>query len=284
MKVLITGAGGQLGQCFKKQTQNFPEIDFTFATSQDLDLKQFAVVSAYLRQNKFDFCINCAAYTNVEQAEKEQEIAFLVNAESVKNLAEACENSEVKLIHFSTDYVFNGSKTQPYLETDEPAPLNVYGASKLSGERYIQEQTNRYLIFRTSWLYSDIGRNFFNTVRTKATAGETLNITTSQKGNPTNAYDLADFILKIVSANTNAFGIYHYSNLGEATWFDFAEEILRLMNSNTPLKENNDFQTLAERPVYSVLSKQKTLETFNLPIVGWRESLNQLFKDYNPAQ
>lgn len=284
MKVLITGAGGQLGQCFKKQAQNFHEIDFTFATSQDLDLKQFAVVSAYLRQNKFDFCINCAAYTNVEQAEREQEMAFLVNVESVKNLAEACENSEVKLIHFSTDYVFNGSKTQPYLETDEPAPLNVYGASKLSGERYIQEQTNRYLIFRTSWLYSDIGRNFFNTVRTKAASGETLNITTSQKGTPTNAYDLADFILKIVAANTTAFGVYHYSNQGEATWYDFAEEILRLMNSNTPLKENNDFQTLAERPVYSVLSKQKTLETFHIPIAGWKESLNQLFKGYNPAQ
>lgn len=277
MKVLITGSGGQLGRCFKKKAQKFPEIEFTFATSQDLDLSQFAVVGAYLRQNEFDFCINCAAYTNVEQAEREQEMAYLVNAESVKNLAEACEDSEIKLIHFSTDYVFDGNQSTPYTETDPTEPLNVYGASKLLGEQYIQEQTNRYLIFRTSWLYSDIGKNFFNTIRTKAEAGETLNITTSQLGSPTNAYDLAEFVLKIVSRNTNDYGIYHYSNLGEATWFDFAKEILRLMNSNTPLNESNDFQTLAERPKYSVLSKNKALDTFNLPIPEWQESLKQLF-------
>lgn len=277
MKVLITGAGGQLGQCFRKKAQNFPEIEFTFATSQDLDLSQFAVVGAYLRQNEFDFCINCAAYTNVEQAEREQEMAFLINAESVKNLAEACEDSEIKLIHFSTDYVFDGKKSSPYTETDPTEPLNVYGASKLLGEQYIQEQTNRYLIFRTSWLYSDIGKNFFNTIRTKAEAGEALNITTSQKGTPTNAYDLAEFILKIISANTEAFGIYHYSNLGEATWYDFAKEILRFMNSHTTLNESNDFQTLAERPQYSVLSKEKAINTFNLPIPEWKESLKQLF-------
>ena len=277
MKVLITGAGGQLGQCFRKQALDYPDIAFTFANSQDLDLSQFAVVRAYLRQNDFDFCVNCAAYTNVEQAEKEQEMAFLVNAESVKNLAEACEDSEVKLIHFSTDYVFDGNKTTPYTESDPTEPLNVYGASKLLGEQYIQEETNRYLIFRTSWLYSDIGKNFFNTIRSKAEAGEALNITTSQKGTPTNAYDLAAFILKIISVNTEAYGIYHFSNLGEATWYDFAKEILVLMNSNTILNESNNFQTLAERPQYSVLSKKKAIDTFNLPIPEWRESLKQLF-------
>lgn len=277
MKVLVTGAGGQLGQCFKKQAQHFPEIDFTFTTSQELDLSQFGVVGVYMRQNNFDYCINCAAYTNVEQAEKEQEMAYLVNAESVRNLAEDCEDAETILIHFSTDYVFDGKKSTPYSETDETNPLNVYGASKLLGEQYIQEETNRYLIFRTSWLYSDIGKNFFNTIRTKAEAGETLNITTSQSGSPTNAYDLAEFVLKIIASNTEAYGIYHYSNLGEATWYDFAKEILELMNSATALNESNDYQTLAERPAYSVMSKDKVLKTFNLPIKDWKESLKQLF-------
>lgn len=277
MKVLVTGAGGQLGQCFKKQARNFPDIDFTFTTSRELDLSQFGVVGVFMRQNKFDYCINCAAYTNVEQAEKEQEMAYLVNAESVRNLAEDCEDAETTLIHFSTDYVFDGMRSTPYSETDETNPLNVYGASKLMGEQYIQEETNRFLIFRTSWLYSDIGKNFFNTVRTKANAGETLNITTAQSGSPTNAYNLAEFVLKIVAKNTEAYGIYHYSNLGEATWYDFAKEILRLMNSDIPLDESNDFQTLAERPKYSVLSKTKVLESFGLPIPNWKESLKTLF-------
>lgn len=277
MKVLVTGAGGQLGQCFKKKSQLFPEIEFTFTTSQELDLSQFGVVGVFMRQNKFDYCINCAAYTNVEQAEKQQEMAYLVNAESVRNLAEDCEDAETTLIHFSTDYVFDGKKSTPYSETDETNPLNVYGASKLLGEQYIQEKTNRYLIFRTSWLYSEIGKNFFNTIRTKAEAGETLNITTTQSGTPTNAYDLAESVLKIVSKNTQAYGIYHYSNLGEATWYDFAQEILSLMGSSTKLNESNDFQTLAERPKYSVLSKTKLLETFDVPLKDWRESLKQLF-------
>lgn len=277
MKVLITGAGGQLGQCFSQQAKKYPEIDFTFTTSQELDLSQFGVVGVYMRQNKFDYCINCAAYTNVELAEKEQEMAYLVNAESVRNLAEDCAESDTILIHFSTDYVFDGGKSSPYLETDPTEPLNVYGASKLLGEKYIQDETDKFLIFRTSWLYSDIGKNFFNTVRTKAEAGETLNITTSQSGSPTNAYDLAEFILKIVSKKTEAFGIYHFSNLGEATWYDFTKEILHLMDSKAVLNESNDFQTLAERPKYSVLSKKKVLDTFEIPILHWKESLKQFF-------
>lgn len=277
MKVLVTGAGGQLGKCFKKQAGNFPEIEFTFTTSQDLDLSQFAVVGAYMRQNKFDYCVNCAAYTNVEQAEKEQEMAYLVNAESVKNLAEVCEDSGATLIHFSTDYVFNGDKLIPYSETDPTDPINIYGASKLLGEQYIQEETNRYMIFRTSWLYSDIGKNFFNTIRNKAEVGETLNITTAQIGTPTNAYDLAKFVLEILSKKSEDFGLYHYSNLGEATWYDFAKEILRLMNSGTTLNESNDYKTLAQRPKYSALSKDKALDTFNLPIPDWKDSLKQLF-------
>lgn len=277
MKILITGAGGQLGKCLRQAASKYPELDFTFTTSEDLDLSQFAVVGAYLRREKFDICINCAAYTNVEQAEKKQEMAYFINAESVKNLAKDCEDSACTLIHISTDYVFNGEKNSPYTEEDTTDPLNVYGASKLLGEEYIRESTNNYLIFRTSWLYSDIGKNFFNTIKAKAEAGETLNITTSQKGTPTNAHDLAAFILEIIAKKKMQFGLYHYGNLGEATWYDFAKEILRLMDSKTELKENNDFITLATRPAYSVLSKEKVKETFGIPILHWKESLQQLF-------
>lgn len=277
MKILVTGAGGQLGKCFKKASLNYPAFDFTFTTSEDLDLSQFAVVGAYMRREKFDICINCAAYTKVEQAEKEQEMAYLINAESVQNLARDCEESGCTLIHFSTDYVFNGKKDTPYTENDDTEPLNVYGASKLLGEEYIAEAMESYLIFRTSWLYSDIGNNFFNTIRAKAEAGEALNITTSQKGTPTNAHDLADFILEIIAKDKLKYGLYHYSNVGEATWYDFAKEILQLMNSDTELNENNDFQTLAVRPAYSVLSKEKTQEVFQVPILHWKDSLKQLF-------
>ena len=277
MKILVTGAGGQLGKCFKEASGNYPDFDFTFTTSEELDLSQFAVVGAYLRREKFDICINCAAYTKVEQAEKEQEMAYFINAESVQNLARDCEEINCTLIHFSTDYVFNGKKTFPYTEQDITDPLNVYGASKLLGEQYIKEETNKYLIFRISWLYSAFGHNFFKTVKAKAEAGETLNITTSQRGTPTNAHELADFILTIISENKMHFGLYHYSNEGEATWYDFAKEILNLMNSTAELIENNDFETLAVRPSYSVLSKQKVQEVFGISILHWKESLKQLF-------
>lgn len=275
-KVLVTGASGQLGQCIRKLSSRYPELDFTFTSSEELDLTLFGVVSAYIRKNEFDYCINCSAYTKVEQAETEQEMAYLVNAEAVKNLADICCENKCTLIHFSTDYVFDGKKEIPYTEEDETAPLNVYGASKLLGEEYIRKHADKYFIFRTSWLYSDIGHNFYNTVRRKAAAGETLNITTSQKGTPTNAYDLAGFVLELIASGSEKYGTYHFSNQGEATWYDFAVEILALSDSRSELKENNDFQTIATRPVYSVLSKKKTEETFGIPILHWRESLEKL--------
>ncbi len=278
-KVLVTGASGQLGQCIKKLSSRFQEFEFTFTTSEELDLALFGVMSAFFREHHFDYCINCAAYTKVEQAETEQEMAYLINAEAVKNLAEICCENDCTLIHFSTDYVFDGEKNTPYSEDDEIGPLNVYGASKLRGEEYIRKHMDRYFIFRTSWLYSDIGHNFFNTIRKKAENGESLNITTSQKGTPTNAYDLAEFVLEFMAAESKKYGTYHYSNKGEATWYDFAEEILRLMHSDAELIENNEFVTIATRPAYSVLSKEKAEKAFNLPILEWRESLQRLYSN-----
>ena len=275
--VLITGASGQLGQCFRKLAVNYPDLDFTFATSEDLDISLFGLVGAYFRKNNFDYCINCAAYTKVEQAEKEQEMAYLINSEAVKELAMSCEENNCVLVHFSTDYVFDGKSHKEYSEEDETNPLNVYGASKLRGEEYMREHLEKYFIFRTSWLYSDIGHNFFNTIRRKVEAGEKLGITTTQTGTPTNACDLAGYVLQIISSGSKKYGTYHYSNLGEATWLSFAQEIIKNLNLEADLEEDNDFQTIATRPQYSVLSKNKILGTFKFPILSWKESLKQLF-------
>lgn len=278
-KVLVTGASGQLGKCIKRLSSRYQELEFTFASSEELDLSLFGVVSAYLRQHEFDYCINCAAYTKVEQAEKEQEMAYLINAEAVKNLATNCAENNCVLIHFSTDYVFDGNKDLPYTEEDETCPLNVYGASKLMGEEYIRKLMDRYFIFRTSWVYSDVGHNFFNTILEKAKAGEELQITTTQKGTPTNAYDLAEFVLELIAEENENYGTYHYSNQGEATWYEFAGEILKHLDTQSQLSENNDFQIIATRPKYSVLSKDKLEATFHKPVPDWKVSLNKLLSD-----
>ena len=279
-KVLVTGASGQLGQCFRKQEERFPDLDFTFTSADELDLTLFGMVDTFMKDHAFDYCINCAAYTNVEQAETRREMAFLMNSEAVRNLSQVCAENDTILIHFSTDYVFDGRKGSPYSEEDETNPLNVYGSSKLSGEHYIQQNMTKYIIFRTSWLYSDIGKNFFNTIQKKAESGAVFDIATSQKGTPTNAYDLADYVLNIISSEQNKFGIYHFSNLGEATWYEFAKEILHLSGKldQVELNEDNSFETMAVRPSYSVLSKDKALATFQGEISGWKESLAGLFK------
>ena len=279
-KVLVTGAGGQLGQCFQKQAEQFPDLEFVFATSEMFDLTLTSVMDVYLRERNFDYCINCAAYTNVEQAETHREMAFHVNADGVKHLAKACRDNGVTLIHFSTDYVFDGGKRAVYSEEDETNPINIYGGSKLMGEECIRQEMEEYFIFRTSWLYSDIGHNFYNTIRKKAESGEALNITTEQVGTPTNAHDLARFVLQLISDGSTAFGLYHYSNLGEATWYDFAAEILSLTgySDKVELKENNSFATVAKRPAYSVLAKEKAVKAFGQEILPWKESLARLVK------
>jgi dTDP-4-dehydrorhamnose reductase len=278
-KVLVTGAGGQLGQCFKKYAEEFPGMEFTFTTSDEIDLSIFGLVSAYFRKNEFDYCINCAAYTNVEQAETNREMAFLINSEAVKNLSGICAENNVVFVHFSTDYVFDGEKNTPYSEEDKTNPLNVYGASKLYGEDHIQQNLEEYFIFRTSWLYSDIGHNFYNTILKKAIPGAVFNITTEQKGTPTNAYDLAHYVLTIISEGNKEYGLYHFSNLGEATWFDFAKEILNLSGKlkDVELNKDNSYRTVAVRPRYSVLNKEKAGKTFPQEILPWKESLARLY-------
>lgn len=277
--VLVTGAGGQLGRCFSKVSSEFPNFNFIFKTSQELDITDNQKIAEIFEKEHIAICINCAAYTNVEKAESETERAFEINANAVKNLAENCKKFDAILVHFSTDYVFNGKANQPYLETDMVEPINQYGASKLKGEEIIQQILSKFYIIRTSWLYSEFGHNFFNTIRKKAAEGAELNITISQKGTPTNANDLADFTLKILTLDKEHYGIYHFSNDGEATWYDFAREIIALSKNKTIVNASGFYKTLAKRPDYSVMSKSKISSSFGLEIPHWKVSLAGLIAE-----
>ena len=278
--ILVTGANGQLGSCFKKHGIKYSNLSFDFKSSRELDISNFAEVKRLFSSQSYEFCINAAAYTNVEKAESEKEKAFQINAEAAGKLAEVCAAKQVKMIHFSTDYVFDGSKTEPYLETDEVNPINIYGASKLAGERQITEVIDEHLIFRTSWLYSEFGHNFFCTILKKAAERASLNITTTQLGTPTNANDLAKYVLDGIQKDSSETGIYHFSNLGQATWYDFAEEILNYSGKidQVVLNKTGFFKTLAQRPEYSVLSKEKAIQEFG-EIRDWRNSLRDLIDE-----
>ena len=232
---------------------------------------------------QFDYCINTAAYTNVEKAESEQEKAFAINAEAVKNISKACAENDVVLLHISTDYVFDGKKNSPYVETDATNPLNVYGVSKLKGEEFIQQVCAKYFIFRTSWLYSQYGHNFLKTILKYAEEKKPLTITTEQTGTPTNANDLANGLLQVIVQDSTDYGVYHFSNGGQTTWFGFAEAILRetekLKDSN--LAKTNHYRTFAARPEYSVLDNTKILNNLKIKQVAWQESLKSVLKKTN---
>ena len=283
MKILITGAKGQLGKCIKDAAANYPEFDFLFASRELLNIESEKSISNIFENNRFDYCINTAAYTNVEKAESDQETAFLTNAEGVKHLARHCKKNNTTLIQISTDYVFDGKKGIPYNEEDSTNPLNVYGASKLKGEQYVQEICQAYYILRTSWLYSQYGYNFYNTVLRFAKEGKPLTVTTEQTGTPTNANDLAKAILQILKVNSKNYGIYNYSNLGEATWYDFAKEILIQTNqlNKTNLAKTDYYRTFAVRPEFSVLETSKNKKSLTIKLIDWRESLKFLIQKVN---
>jgi len=277
--VLVTGASGQLGRCFQKLAVWEEGIDWLFMDSSELDITSNRDLNNFFKSKKINYFINCAAYTNVEKAESDQEKAFQINAEAVKNLAEICKNNNTILVHFSTDYVFDGTSKSPYYETDYTNPINVYGASKLKGENYIRDILTNYFIFRTSWLYSEFGHNFFNTILNKIEEKATLNITTSQTGTPTNANHLAQLVLMLIKEKNTNFGLYHFSNSGETTWYGFANEILKVSGNlnNVQLNKDNSYKTTAERPDYSVLDKTKLLGVFKTPLESWEGAVRELY-------
>lgn len=279
-KILITGSNGQLGKCLKDISINFPDFQYVFASKKELDISDFYALKQFFEKNNFTHCINTAAYTAVETAESESEAAYVVNADAVKNLALVCKQFDVILFHISTDYVFDGTKRTPYTETDPPNPINVYGASKLKGEENIRETWKKHFIFRTSWLYSQYGKNFLKSILKMADSGKDLTITTEQIGTPTNANDLAEALLQTIAQDTSDFGVYHFSNRGETTWYGFAKAILEFSNKLDPAKlaKTNLYSTFAQRPKYSVLNNEKAVKKLNINHKDWQDSLQSLIK------
>ena len=282
MVILVTGASGQLGQAIQFIASNYPECKFIFASSQDLDITNQERVNHFFDTNKIAFCINAAAYTGVDKAESEAEKAAAINVFGPKNLAVACKNNNAKLIHISTDFVFDGSSNKPYLETDATNPLGVYGKTKLEGEQAVASAMDEYFIIRTSWVYSQFGNNFMKTMLRLASERDSLSIVSDQIGSPTNAVDLASAIMQIIvktkqETTKTDYGIYNFSNEGIASWYDFATEIFRInkvaINVNPIASEA--FPTPAKRPKYSLLDKSKIKNTFGIEIKTWQESLLQ---------
>ncbi len=251
-KILVTGANGQLGKSLQSIAGEYSQHEFIFLSKSDLDITNQSQLKNTFKKHQPDYCINCAAYTNVEQAETEPKKAFLINAEGVKYLAENCAQMGCVLIQISTDYVFDGEKKAPYTIADVPNPVNQYGKSKLKGEQYIKELLTQYYIVRTSWLYHEtFGKNFYKTIIEKAKKEKVLYVTDSQTGCPTNTVNVAYFLLSLINEQA-PYGMYHFSDDEVMTWFDFAKKIVA-QNSLKVEVNPKEIITKAKRPKYSVL-------------------------------
>jgi len=279
--ILVTGSSGQLGHSLNSIASNYPDYAFTFANRADLDLSDEKRIDDFFKRHQFDLIINCAAYTAVDKAESEPALADKINHLAVKQLADIAKQHNAKLIHISTDYVFNGQQYRPYVETDDVAPQSVYGETKLKGEKaLLAAMPNNALIIRTSWVYSEYGNNFVKTMLRLGKERDALNIIFDQVGTPTYAYDLAEAIMAIVEnehfnqAKVSS-ELYHYSNEGVCSWYDFANAIFELSNINCDVSpiETKDYPTPATRPHYSLLNKAKIKHGFNLRIPYWKEAL-----------
>lgn len=286
INVLVTGSEGQLGSELKNLVQNsevrLENYNFFFTSINELDITRHLEVKCFIIENNIKIILNSAAYTNVDKAQEEKKLADNINHIATKNLANLAKVYGIKLIHISTDYVFDGTNFKPYVETDTPNPQSAYGKSKFDGERAIIESNlKNSIIIRTSWLYSQYGNNFVKTILKLGKKQESLGVIFDQTGTPTYAKDLAKTILEILPKikNTNL-EIYHYSNEGVASWFDFAKEIIKMSKLHckiTPI-ETKDYPVQAKRPHYSVLNKAKIKKSFNLEISYWKESLNDCLK------
>ena len=279
MVVLVTGANGQLGQSLQFIAPNYPDIHFVFCDSKVLDITNLNNIHQVFEQYKPDYCINTAAYTAVDKAETEAEVAHLINVIGPKNLAEVCKEFDTILLHISTDFVFDGTKNTPYTEIDIPNPTGVYGQTKLDGEQAIQEIWHKHFIIRTSWVYSQFGNNFMKTMLRLASERDKLSVVNDQIGTPTNAVDLAEVLVKIITEhsklNTEHFGIYNFSNEGQCSWYFFAKKIFEFNNIKINLEPipTTSFPTPAKRPGYSVLDKSKIKNTFGVEVNYWETSL-----------
>ena len=285
VKILVTGANGQLGSEIRKISSTFPEMEFAFTDVNELDITDPWKVADFLTKNKPQFLVNCAAYTAVDKAETDLETATLLNATAVGILAEQSAEIGCKIIHISTDYVFNGRGPRPYKEDDPVDPQSAYGKTKLEGELLCQKFNPESMIIRTSWLYSAFGNNFVKTMVRLGGEKTELGVIVDQIGSPTNAADLAHAILTIISCieigdKPFAPGIYHYSNEGVASWYDFTKAIFEIAGINCLVKpiSSEEYPSPVQRPPYSVMNKSKIKLNFGLQIPHWRDSLIKYFQ------
>ncbi len=285
--ILITGANGQLGKEFRALAVLFPQYNFLFTGREELPIENLDVVKKYFTAHSINFCINCAAYTAVDKAETEKETAFLINATAVANLATVCAQFKIQLIHLSTDYVFNGTNTQPYKETDFACHIGIYGLSKLKGEELAVQNNPAVIIVRTSWVYSSFGNNFVKTMLRLMQEKKSINVVDDQFGCPTYAADLANAIMVIIERKAkikiqnskwvSTDQIFHYCNNGVISWYQFASAIKELTGSTCMLYPvpTSQYPTLAKRPQYSVLDTAKIKDSFKITIPQWKDSLKK---------
>ena len=285
-KILVTGGNGQLGKELREFSSLHTGLDFVFLSREELPIHQFELVRNYFKTLKPAYCINCAAYTAVDKAESEKDLAFQINGEAVGVLAAVCKEHNTKFIHISTDYVFNGETTYPYTENFPTDPINVYGASKLEGEKQAIQLNPDCIIIRTSWVYSSLGKNFVKTMMQLMREKDEVKVIKDQLGSPTNAADLAETIFNIIGyCHLQIYewtpGIYNFTNEGIISWYDFAKAIKEITNSPCDVKpiSTAEYPTPAKRPAYSVLDKTKIQNTFGIKLKKWKNSLRSCITD-----
>jgi len=278
--ILVTGSNGQLGSELRVLAAAFPQYNFLFVTRNEMAIDDYETVTQYFATKSIQYCINCAAYTAVDKAETDTEKAFIINGDAVGNLAKICKQYNTAFIHVSTDYVFDGTNTEPIKEEQSTHPIGVYGASKLKGEELALQNNPDTIIIRTSWVYSSFGNNFVKTMLRLMKEKESINVVSDQQGCPTYAADLAAAIMDIVkqySIVNKQYSIFNYSNAGHITWYDFAVAIKELTGSKCIVHpiSTAQYPTPAKRPAYSVLDTSKIRQTFNVEVPEWKDSLKK---------
>jgi len=275
--ILVTGGNGQLGSELREIPPNYLDYNFLFTDVKDLDITNHSAVAAFIESNNITIIINCAAYTAVDKAEEQKDVANAINHLAVANFAQIAKDKNIKLIHISTDYVFDGTNHKPYLETDTPNPKSVYGKTKLDGELAMQQiNPANSIIIRTSWVYSKFGNNFVNTMLRLAETRDEISVVVDQIGSPTNAADLAKVILTVLPQIKNeTVELFHYSNEGVCSWYDLANAIFEIKGQVIKVIpiDSTQYPTPAERPFYSVLNKSRIKQLYNTKIPHWRKSL-----------
>jgi len=278
--ILITGSHGQLGNEMQQAAKSFPAFNYLYTDIEDLDICDRAALNAFVKANKVNIIVNCAAYTAVDKAEDDVELCYKINSDAVRNIGEVASENNLKVVQISTDYVFDGTNHIPYTEDQPVCPDTVYGKSKLAGEQALMASCKDVVIIRTAWLYSSFGNNFVKTMIKLGTERDSLNVIFDQIGSPTYAADLAHAILKVLSHETFVPGIYHFSDEGVCSWYDFTKTIHRIAGIACDVHpiETKDYPARTPRPHYSVLNKAKIKSTYGIVIPHWEESLERCIK------